>query len=811
MPRHFLKFFVLLLSFALMGSFAGRASAHDAPLIDRSLVQATMDPKVYFIQGGQKHWIVSEQAFLAQGFRWSDISIVEAHRLAETPDGAEISAPSFLGLTVDRSLLPDLAPVAPYDLRYAIENGRTRLRFTATFWNRGKGALELRTNAAVTAGDGSYSATQRMFRADGTFIDRAVGVLFWHEIHQHYHYDDFGQYILELVRPASGALSVVQTVTEKTTFCMRDDQTIGAPADGTKQSRKYMGCHGNTQGVSVGWADVYPSTLADQFVDVTDFPAGIYKLSFTVDPHATFAESRRDNNVSATLVELDPAKRTLKILAAASAYPSPNNKFQDGMLIRGEGDSRVYVMRANKKRMLRTESAFLSYGYSWGNVYTLPSGAIAEIPNDKLVRVSGASAVYVLNEAGYKRRVLNPKVMSSYEWTGADVATINQTEFGTYPETEIVMREGDTRVFSIREKRAIGTMEMLSSLGYAPESVHVVNATDFEAMFGTTVAAQNLMIPWDIGFLPDGDMLVTERVGNLRRIGRQNGVMAVPGTLKGGEGGLMGIAIDPNFDGNHFIYLYYTTDEGGKKNRVTRFRLEGTRLVLDKIVLDGIPSAIYHDGGQVEFGPDGKLYVATGDATQPDLAQDTRSLAGKILRINSDGTIPSDNPFGNAVWSYGHRNPQGFAWDQNGRMFATEHGPTGDLGQCCRDEVNRIEKGKNYGWPVITGDQRREGMVSPLLTSGATATWAPSGIAYVAGTLFFTGLKGSALYQTTVDQAGNLTNLRTLLSGTYGRIRAAVLGPDGLYLTTSNRDGRGTVQTGDDKILKVSPDFLLSR
>ncbi|MEO5927362.1 MAG: PQQ-dependent sugar dehydrogenase [Patescibacteria group bacterium] len=808
MPRHFLKSNLVLATVIALSAVAGTASAHGGPLLEGTLVHSLQDPKVYFIQGGQKRWVTTEAAFSAQGFRWSDVNTVDQHQLDEQPEGEAISSTSPLGLPIDHSLLPDLAPVAPYDLRYAVEDGRTRLRFTATFWNRGKGALELHTDdpaAANAAVDSSFNAFQRIFHADGTTADRPVGILFWHEIHNHFHYDDFGHYTLELVRPAVIGASVAQTMTEKTTFCMRDDEAIGAPADGAKQGRKYMGCGGGTQGVSIGWADVYPSTLPDQFFDVTGFPAGVYKLTFSVDPDASFAETRRDNNVSATLVELDPEKKTLKLVGTASAYPTPNTQFQDGTLIRADGDSRIYVMHSNKKRLLKTAQVFASYGYADKDVYTLPAGAVASIPNDKLVRVTGTSAIYLLNDTGYRRKILNPQVMSSYGWTGVDVASISQTELESYPETALIWRESDAQVLSISDGRAVGTWATLRASGYDSDSVHLVNTTDFLSYAAKTIQT-GLNVPWDIAFLPDGQMLVTERPGTLRRIGQHPFSFPIPAVAGAGEGGLMGIALHPDFTSNHLVYLYYTTNDP-LRNKIARFRLDEDKLTFDKVILDSIPSAIYHDGGQVTFGPDGMLYLTTGDANTSENAQNISSLAGKTLRLTPEGGIPSDNPFGTAIWSYGHRNAQGIAWDAQGRMWQTEHGRSGAVSGY--DELNLIEKGKNYGWPTIEGGETRAGMVTPAKNSSSVVTWAPSGIAYVNGTLFFAGLRGESLYAADVNAEGAITSFRQYFQGTYGRLRGVVVGTDGfLYLTTSNRDDRGTPRAGDDKIIRVSPAFL---
>lgn len=318
------------------------------------------------------------------------------------------------------------------------------------------------------------------------------------------------------------------------------------------------------------------------------------------------------------------------------------------------------------------------------------------------------------------------------------------------------------------------------------------------------VVAENLKIPWEIAFLPSGDLLVTERPGTLRRIGANGQTFRIEGVAHVGEGGLMGMALHPNFTDNRFIYLYLTTQtDNGLRNRVERYRLSNDRLYEKVEIISGIPGASFHDGGRIAFGPDGMLYITTGDAGQEELAQDTDSLAGKILRIRDDGAIPANNPFDNAVYSYGHRNPQGLAWDRQGRLWITEHGPSG--AESGHDELNLIESGANYGWPHIRGDQTKRGMRAPIAHSGADETWAPAGVAFLNGSLYFAGLRGASLYEARLGKDNNVS-LKSHFRARYGRLRAVALGPKGqLYISTSNTDGRGNERTGDDKIIKINP------
>jgi glucose/arabinose dehydrogenase len=319
--------------------------------------------------------------------------------------------------------------------------------------------------------------------------------------------------------------------------------------------------------------------------------------------------------------------------------------------------------------------------------------------------------------------------------------------------------------------------------------------------------ARNLEIPWALDFLPDGSIAFTERAGRVKLIDAREGLLPEPlltidEVAHRGEGGLLGIAIHPNYSQNQFIYVYYTYQNGqGLANQVVRFRKQGRTLLDKKAIIDNIPGASRHNGGRIKFGPDGLLYITTGDAAKSDLAQDKDSLAGKILRLKDDGTIPVDNPFANSpVYSLGHRNPQGLTWDSQGKLWETEHGST------ATDELNLIEPGKNYGWPIIRGDERATGLQNPVIHSGRQ-TWAPSGIAFLNGSLFFAGLRGQSLYEVIIEKEP--VTLRRHLNKNFGRLRDVVVGPDNLlYLLTSNRDGRGAATVDDDQIIRINPEKL---
>lgn len=311
-----------------------------------------------------------------------------------------------------------------------------------------------------------------------------------------------------------------------------------------------------------------------------------------------------------------------------------------------------------------------------------------------------------------------------------------------------------------------------------------------------TAIATGLDVPWGIAFLPDGSALIAERdsaaIKHLTAPGMVEQRGAVPGVAPRGEGGLLGLATaGPN------VYAYLTT---GGDNRVVQMRYADGALTDPAPILTGIPAGSRHDGGRIAFGPDGKLYVSTGEIANPPLAQDKTSLAGKILRINPDGSVPADNPDPRSpVWSYGHRNIQGLAWDAAGRLWATEYGADRV------DELNLIRPGANYGWPQAEGRAGIDGLVDPVVEWG-TGEASPSGLAFYGGSLWVAALRGERLFQIPVAGDGSVGAPVPLFVGQYGRLRTVLPAPDGsLWFTTSNRDGRGSVRTGDDQILQFRP------
>lgn len=334
------------------------------------------------------------------------------------------------------------------------------------------------------------------------------------------------------------------------------------------------------------------------------------------------------------------------------------------------------------------------------------------------------------------------------------------------------------------------------------------------------IFAEGLEVPWSIVFTGNSRVLVNERPGRVRQI--VNGALVKKPLYEfedisnNSEEGLMGLALDPDYNSNSLIYISYayeTTDN--LFVRVVKFKDKGKELTEPVTIFDNIPAQRYHAGCRLRFGPDKKLYITTGDAGERKFAQDLGKLHGKILRINADGSIPADNPFPNSpVWSYGHRNPQGIDWLPGTEiLWQTEHGPSGFDGPGGGDEVNVIVKGGNFGWPEVSHENSKEGMISPLLVF--TPAVAPASGVFVKSdklpgfqnTFLFGCLRGNAIIKVFLDE-NDRTKVKSYekFAEDFGRIRDITEGPDGyIYFSTSNRDGRGKPKDSDDKIYRIIP------
>lgn len=348
-------------------------------------------------------------------------------------------------------------------------------------------------------------------------------------------------------------------------------------------------------------------------------------------------------------------------------------------------------------------------------------------------------------------------------------------------------------------KNKEGAKEELDSFNNNKESTII--SSDYE------IIAQDLNTPWSIVKLDEDSFLISERGGIIKKVeanGKTTAIASIKEASEREEGGLLGLALHPDFSENNYIYMYltYVGNDNNKLNKVLRAKYVADEIEDMVSILDNIPGAIYHNGGRITFGPDKNLYIATGDARNGESAQDLNSLAGKILRVDENGKSLADNPYGNEIYSYGHRNVQGLAFDNKGRLWATEHGRSGALSGL--DELNLIEAGKNYGWPDIEGDEEKEGMAKAIVHSGADTTWAPSGATFLNNYIYFVGLRGEALYQADIRDIDNV-EIKEHFKGEFGRLRDVIVGDNSsLYIISNNTDGRGEPKEGDDKLIKIN-------
>jgi glucose/arabinose dehydrogenase len=341
-------------------------------------------------------------------------------------------------------------------------------------------------------------------------------------------------------------------------------------------------------------------------------------------------------------------------------------------------------------------------------------------------------------------------------------------------------------------------------LTVAAVGIGLVNSPSASAAVGdfnynqSQLVAGNLVAPWGMAFLPDGSALVSERDSARLlqlRVGQAPQVLGtIPGVVPGGEGGLMGLAVSPTYAQDQWVYAMFTA---ASDNRITRFRINA--LQTQQTVLTGLAKATIHNGGRIGFGPDGMLYAGVGDAGTTSNSQNLNSRNGKILRMTPTGGVPAGNPFANSlVYSYGHRNVQGLAWDAQGRLWATE------FGQNTWDEVNQIVAGGNYGWPTVEGMSSNPNFRNPAVV-WTTAEASPSGAAIVGNQFFAAALRGQRLWQVPLNGTSVGTPI-SRLQGQFGRLRTVALGPDGwLWVATSNRDGRGSPAANDDRVLRFPP------
>ncbi len=445
--------------------------------------------------------------------------------------------------------------------------------------------------------------------------------------------------------------------------------------------------------------------------------------------------------------------------------------------------------------------------YDWTVFAKDAAGNVSQASGNVLVRTDPAPADTVAPSVpGSLRSPARSATSVDLAWTAStdNVAVVGYDVFrdgvrsGTSDgaaTTVAGLVTGRQYLFRVRARDAAGNVSALSNeIAATPSASGPAGVPNPGAV---TTLASGVDVPWGIAFLPDGSALFSERefftVHRLTEGGQRTTVGNVPNVVgTGGEGGLLGLEVGPNFASDGFVYIYHTAAEG---NRVARMRLAGNQLVEYTVLLQGLSKNRYHNGGRLRVGPDGKLYVTSGDAQNGNLAQDRNSLNGKVLRINLDGSVPSDNPFGNAVWSMGHRNPQGLDFDSQGRLWSSE------FGNSSQDEVNLITRGGNYGWPSCEGNQGAcGGFVAPKKI-WSTGQASPSGLTIVNDHVFVATTVGQRLYRLRIDAGANLVEEASYFQGTYGRLRTVEVDRNGdIWMsTTADKDGAA----GNDRVLRI--------
>lgn len=418
-------------------------------------------------------------------------------------------------------------------------------------------------------------------------------------------------------------------------------------------------------------------------------------------------------------------------------------------------------------------------------------------------------------------RELKVSVLRNSRFSGAIEVSASNLPFGVSTEAVTIAESQDSAILTLDAGDDLGNLDTnitVTARGVG-DLASVVKTQNLgvliveQAALKAEVIATNLAIPWDIEFANDGRLFITERAGTTKVL--ENGVITELSNpldvfAPGGEPGLMGLTLDPNFDSNNFIYVCYSYQAAGTKNRISRLTLAGSELRDEVALISDLPGASIHNGCRLTFGPDGKLYASTGDANNTEDSQSTSILSGKILRLNPDGSVPSDNPFGNEVWAYGLRNSQGLVFHPNGNLYGTEHGGADD------DEINLLEEGNNYGWPNVTGTTSTSEYTGSLVAY--TPTLAVAGITAYTGDVFpefkdnllFVSLKAGQLRQLELNTDGSIASDTVILDYDYGRLRDIAVSPDGrIFLATSNQDGRANTSLNfptaeDDRIIVLS-------
>ncbi len=473
---------LLALVITLLASYIFAITSLEDKLISylaASLIRAEGDYKVYYVEGGKRHWVDSPELFKVHALPWKEVQTVPKSKLGGYAEGEKVTASSTVILTGEEEKLPDLVVFPARELHLKESKGRLLLMFSTTFWNLGRGALELLPGkTSIIDGEERTDVFNRIYRENGEYRDKLVGNFQWHDAkgHNHYHYSDFADYIL--ARLNENGSEELPTMKEKVSYCVLDEMKINLGLPGAPKKPEFPKCSKDRQGLSVGWADDYEYDIAGQNFDITDLPAGQYSLIFVANPRNRFVELRTDNNKSFAILNLDPANKKMEIVARTAAFEAAST-FPNGMLIQSEEDKKVYYIHNNKKRWLRGGAPQATGQAS--DIYILPQSIIDLIPYNNLVSYSGK--VYALNDAGYIRHIRNSEIFSSYNLSWDDVADISFKEFADYKNSRLVRVDGEGSFYYISGD----TLQQISYIdafykndfNFSKDEVQTINKADF--------------------------------------------------------------------------------------------------------------------------------------------------------------------------------------------------------------------------------------------------------------------------------------------------------------------------------------------
>jgi len=721
----------LFIVFVISAFFYSSASA---ALSDGSLVRADGTENIYLIENGIKRWVESSQAFQAQGFRWEDVHIVSASEIENIPSGQNVGIFSKVILPGEESYLPDLAPFAVSNFLVTELNGRTILRFESTFWNMGARALQVRNGTPIdTADPDTNNVYQRILKDAGQYREKLVNDFIWHPSHNHYHYENFINYVLKPL----DTQAINPVIKDKESFCFWDSIPVNLGLPGAPSGKIYSNCDATIrQGISVGWADVYERTLAEQYIDINNLPTGTYSFATQINIGDSLLEKNYSNNKSVVILHINASAKTVQLIASGAPFQRDGSfNFPDGMLIKGDSSEEIYITHNNKKRQLRGSEVLASYGYSASSAIVLPQDVVDAMPYNNLIRADGTK-VYALNDDGYKRHISNPAIFESYGLSWQDIADIKMEEFLGYSDARFVRIGGSTKLYYQYDRAVWPLSSSATTESTFPWSqLQIINSVDFNNyILGPTLdsipteppalpissqAVNNTHIPLSISdgyrisyfthmyvgpvrfmaISPDGILFVSRpsTLGLYSGNTQGGAVLALPDTDNNGEADRAIEIISGLTDYPHGLAFYNNYLYVAEQKTISRYPYLGNAQVGARESLRGLPSGSGHISRTIAFSPEGKMYISIGSSC--NVCEETDERRAAILESNPSGEV-------GRIFASGLRNAVGMIFKPGtNQLWVTENGRDHLGDNLPPDEINIVQDGAHYGWPYCYGNK----------------------------------------------------------------------------------------------------------